>query len=368
MKKLFDKTAQELFQYLNETAETKQIEAKGNEDIHTRDRNGGQGKTTFRSLLESVCSFSNEPDMGGGVILLGIGEEQEDSDNRFFVEDIGDLDKAQCDIATQCKTVFNIPVYPDISVEQVDGHNVLKICVSELPATRKPLYFKQQGLPGGAYRRIGSSDLFCTDEDLYVFYQDNSSYDETPVKGAFVKDVDPDALERYRVLRAKVNPSAEELTYGDQELLEALGCVSSENPDQLTLAGVLLFGSAKLQRRVIPMVRIDYIRVPGNEWVKDPEDSFRTMDMRGPLLLLVFRVVNAVNDDLPREFHLSEGDIQAENLGLPVNALREAVVNAMMHRSYRVERPTQIIRYDNRIDYQRWVFAEGRGEIQSSWK
>lgn len=35
---------------------------------------------------------------------------------------------------------------------------------------------------------------------------------------------------------------------------------------------------------------------------------------------------------------------------MPYRVLREAVVNALMHRSYRENRPTQIIRYDNRIE------------------
>ena len=350
MKKIFDYSTLELFQMLNASSENLQIEAKGNDDVLRSGKDGKSNKFNFRTLMETVCSFSNEPGLGGGVILLGVGERKDDLFQRFFAEGIKDTDQVQLDIATQCKTVFNTPVYPKITIEQIDKCNVLKICVPELPPTRKPLYFKSQGLPEGAYRRIGSSDLSCTDEDLYVFYQNVESYDETPIRGASVKDVDPEALNRYRTLRAKVNPAAEELTYNDQELLEALGCVSSDNPEQLTLAGVLLFGSAKLQRRVIPMVRIDYIRVPGNEWIKNPDDSFHTIDMRGPLLLLVFRIINAVNDDIPKEFHLEEGDLQAKSLGLPVSVLREAIVNAMMHRSYRVDRPTQVIRYDNRIE------------------
>lgn len=351
MKKIQEYTAQELFRELNNSSESNQIEAKGHADIFRQGKDGKPGRENYRSLMESICSFSNEPGLGGGVILLGVGEHKDDFFQRFSVEGITDTDQAQLDIATQCKEIFNIPVYPKITIEQVDHLNVLKICVSELPETRKPLYFKNNGLPKGAYRRIGSSDLSCTDDDLYVFYQDSSSsFDQTPIKGATVKDVDPLAIERYRTLRAKVNPSAEELEYNDQDLLEALGCVSSDNSEQLTLAGVLLFGSYKLQRRVVPTMRIDYIRVPGNEWVEDPDASFRSIDMLGPLMLLVYRVVDAINSDLPKGFHLKEGELQAESTGLPVNVIREAVVNAMMHRSYRVDRPTQVIRYDNRIE------------------
>ena len=342
-------TASELLELLNTADECNWLEAKGKEDVRVQ---GQSNKENFRTLLESVCSFSNEPDLGGGIILYGIGENEDiDNDERYVVEGVDNLDKAQLDIATQCKECFNIPVYPEIKVENIAGRKMLRIVVHELPETKKPLYFKKNGLPAGAYRRIGSADLKCTEEDLYVFYQNTArSYDQTPVDGAYLEDIDQVAIERYRTLRAKVNPTAEELNYSDQELLEALGCVVHDNPRKLNLAGVLMFGSYKLQRRVIPTMRVDYIRVPGNEWVSSPDESFHSIDMLGPLMLLVFRLVDAVNADLPKGFALKEGELQAESRGLPPMVLREAIVNSLMHRSYRVDRPTQIIRYDNRIE------------------
>ena len=57
-----------------------------------------------------------------------------------------------------------------------------------------------------------------------------------------------------------------------------------------------------------------------------------------------------INSDLPKGFLLKEGNLQAQSTGLPIQALREAIVNAIMHRSYRENKPTQIIRYDNRIE------------------
>jgi len=351
MKKIFDYTAQELFRMLNDSSECTQIEAKGKADILRSEKGGKPDKFNYHSLMETVCSFSNEPDLGGGVILLGVGENKDDFFQRFSVEGIRDTDQAQLDIATQCKTIFNIPVYPQIRVEVVDGQNILVIRVPELSQRQKPLFFKQQGLPKGAYRRVGSADLHCTEDDLRVFYIDSvTGYDQTPIPGATVDEVDPEAIKRYRLLRKQVNPNAEELVYNDQDLLESLGCVCPENKRQLNLAGVLLFGTYKLQRRTIPTARIDYIRVPGNKWVEDPEASFHSIDMLGAQLLTLYRLVDAVNSDLPKGFLLREGELQADSTGLPVRVLREAIVNAMMHRSYREGRPTQIIRYDNRIE------------------
>ena len=170
----------------------------------------GKGDST-QSLMESVCSFSNEPGLGGGYILFGIGEDTKAQNDRFNIEGIENPDKEQLDISTRCASMFNFPVRPRIDVEKLEGKNVLKIFVPELPSQQKPLYFKSKGLPQGAWRRIGSSDQHCTEEDLYAFYQDNTSFDSSVVKNTSFADVDLDAVKYYRRCRKDVNPKAEEL-------------------------------------------------------------------------------------------------------------------------------------------------------------
>ncbi|MDO5566715.1 MAG: putative DNA binding domain-containing protein [Planctomycetia bacterium] len=256
-----DCSAQELFDFLNEMDECSWIEAKGCDD-------------SANSIMETVCAFSNEPNLGGGYIILGVGEDRTSDSPSYIVEGVSDPDKSQLDFATRCASMFNKKIRPDIVPERVNDKILLKIWIDELPTNQKPLYFLKDSLPRGAYRRIGSSDQRCTDDDLILFYSDNCPYDQSPVKTASVDDVDKQALERYRILRSKVNSAAEELVLSDSELLEALGCVNRQNKTELNLAGVLLFGSAKLQRSILPMMRIDYIRISGNEWVKEVDDTF----------------------------------------------------------------------------------------------
>ena len=98
------------------------------------------------------------------------------------------------------------------------------------------------------------------------------------------------------------------------------------------------------------MTRVDYIRVPGKEWIPDPERRFDSVEIRDYLFRAIRRALAAVLDNLPKAFGLTEGDPQRKDKPLiPQRVLREGIVNALMHRSYRSHAPVQIIRYSNRI-------------------
>jgi ATP-dependent DNA helicase RecG len=339
-------TVKDLVERLNAIDECGNIEAKKASDID-------------RSIMETVCALSNEPGLGGGYILLGVQRDENSLFPYYTVTGIDNPDKVKLNFATQCAGMFNMPVRPDIETEQMaNGKIAIKVFISELAQAQKPLYFKNEGLPRGAFRRISSSDQHCTEDDLYVFYNKEDSLDSSIIKDTSLTDISEEAIDLYRKLRGNVNPYAEELAYDNIELLQALGCSKKENDKwQLTYTGLLVFGNKMGLRRLLPMVRVDYIRVPGNEWVSDPENRFTTTDMRGPLIELVQRTFNAIADDLPKGFLLPEGGVQAESIGLPVKVLREAIVNAFIHRTYRENQPIQIIRYGNRIEIKNPGFS-----------
>jgi ATP-dependent DNA helicase RecG len=328
----------DLIQLLNLTDESTRIEAK-------------TGSAIDKSIMQTICAFSNEPNLGGGNIILGITPDEMSLFPQYNVVGVENIDKLQSDLASQCASMFSIPVRPEIEIEKINDKYVMNIFVPELQPAQKPLFFLNEGIPKGAYRRIGSSDQRCSEEDLLVFYSHNETFDSTVIGDATISDLDENAIRQYRNLRGKVNPYAEELAFNDEELLIALGCLKRVGDQvRLTYTGLLVFGSSSAQRRLMPALRVDYIRVPGNEWISDPDDRFTTIDMRGSLILLIQRAYNAISDDLPKGFLLPEGQIQAATIGLPGRALREALVNAFIHRSFKVNQPIQIIRYGNRIE------------------
>ena len=305
------------------------------------------------SVMETVSAFSNEPGRGGGYILFGV-RSVEGLFPDYEVAGVKDPDRCQADLATQCREMLHPAIRPAIVVEEHEGKTVVVAFIPEAPPEAKPVYINKEGLPGGAYRRIGSTDQHCTDDDVALLYQGrgHGTFDGSSVDGTSLLDADPQAIEEYRRLRREANPTAAELRLNDSELLYSLG--ASVGPDaqgSMTVAGLALFGKETSLRRVFPMLRVDYIRVEGREWVPNPEHRYASIDMRGPLILLIPRVIANVAADLPVTFSLPVGGVHREDLPLvPRAVLREAIVNSLMHRSYRVREPVQIIRYSNRLE------------------
>lgn len=336
------KTAQELFEQLNSVDENVRIEAKKASEID-------------KGIMETVCAFANEPNLGGGYLLLGaVRTGFRDGLPVYEPESIDNPDKVQNDLISKCGSMLNMHIRPQVETEVVGGKTVIVVKIDELPDSQNPVYFLNKGLPNGAYRRVGASDQKCTEDDMRVFYSSAESFDSTVVRGASLDDIDENAVAHYRKLRTRVNPNAEELSYDEKDLLLALrACEKEKNGEYvLTYTGLVVFGKSMSLRRLLPALRVDYIRVPGNRWIEDPDKRFEaTIDMRGPLILLVNRALNAVKDDLPKGFELPKGKLQANTpIDLPDDVLREVLVNAFIHCSFRLNQPIQIIRYSNRLE------------------
>ena len=270
-----DKAVAEIIKELNLIDETDSVDAK---EISKNELGS--------SVYETICALCNEPDLGGGTILLGVAKE-EALFPFYKVTGISDPDKVSSDLASGCRSIFNQTISPRITTHKVDGRVVVRVDVPEVERALKPIYFKSKGIERGTFRRIGPSDVKCSLEDLESLFRQKSSqaYDASIVQSATLADIDPEALDTYRKLRREANTLAEELMWSDDDLLFALGAISREG-DSLkpTVSGLVCFGRQAALRRIFPSLRVDYVRVTGRTWIGNQEGKFDALEMRGPVI------------------------------------------------------------------------------------
>lgn len=336
---------QQLLERLQNCDECQRIEAK-------------ESKSTLgSSALETISAFSNEPDLGGGYLILGLKKNKENSsDNRYSIIGVDNPDEIQCDLASACRSAFNFQIRPKVCVESVDGKVLVLAFIPEAFCREKPVYIKKYGEERGTYRRIGSSDQRCTAEDLDLLYQlrRQRAYEADVFPDATWEDVSLDAVAEYRRLRTQIDPNASELALDDKQLLLSLSHALKKGEEVVpTIGGLLLFGTKLALRRTMPIAaRIDYILVEGTEWVRNPLERYHSIEYREALITVISRLHGQIISDLPTRFQLRTGDLQRSDMpSIPRDVIREALANALMHRDYRVDQAIQIIRYSNRIEF-----------------
>lgn len=306
------------------------------------------------SVLETISAFSNEPGLGGGYLLLDVENKGTSELPDYCVSGVTNAEKLESELATRCRNEMSFPVRPQIRREQHGQAVVVVAYIPEADANDKPIYICRKGVEYGTYRRIGPTDQRCTQDDLAVLFQgrDDSAFDRRPIVGTSIVDVDPDALNEYRRLKKDTLYAGQLLALSDEELLKCLNATTIHQGHLvLTLAGLVLFGRFSALREHLPMMRLDYIRVEGREWMADPSIRHESVEKFGPLFLIIPELIARIVEEMPRKFTLREDQIHREDAPLiPVYAIREVIVNAAMHRNYRKHGPVQVIRFANRLE------------------
>lgn len=318
-----------------------------------------RGSEIGRAVMQTVCAFANEPGLQGGTLLLGVVRDEEDFFLPWQIVGVAQPDKLSADLATRCASEFNVPVRVDIRSESVQEKVVLVVTVPEAPSGDKPLYIKSRGLPRGAYRRIGSTDQECTEEDLLALFQGRQveSFDATLMPDAELQDIEPDAVADYRQSLASGNPSAEALRLADEDLLHAIGALRRDtslpgHPLRPTVAGVVLFSvnRSRCAACCLPCASSTSACRARNGWATRNAGSTRSISATPCCAPSAVRWPRCWTI-CPRAFTCPEGALERRDIPLlPVNVVREAIVNAVMHRSYRVHGAVQLIRYSNRLE------------------
>lgn len=297
------------------------------------------------SIWRSVSAFSNSD---SGWILLGVTNEK-------VVVGVEDPDQLQGDFASTLEATITPTISPLLQTFAVAGHRVLGIRIPKLEAYLRPAYLTRSGIHTGSYKRIGSSSVRFSDQDFARVFAERAgmSPDSHLPDDASLDDIDDDLVERYRQRLQAVRPGSPLIGYGREELLLGLGAaVRASGGLTLNRAGLLLFGKQTSLARFFPGCSIQLLEIEGTEWNPSPGNRGRTLQL--PLVGLVelaSTLITEVTNRVPEAVALTVEALQRTEDPVRV-AVREAVVNALVHQNFLAFRPTQIRRYSDRLELE----------------
>lgn len=273
--------------------------------------------------LEDLAAFANTR---GGSLLIGIQEDGEIVGAR--------VDDQEMQRIANLITA-HLGITPSIQVVEMQGRPVIEIRVN---AGRRLLSY------GGRYlRRVGTTNRdFPPDELARHLLEragrtwDGLSSDWTPEK------IDPEALAQFaRLARPKLphlDPADPEQTLQNLDLLVE---------GRLRNAAVLLFGKRPQQLFPQAQVRVGLFR--GSE-ILDSHDYTGTLWEQLEGAMKRFQDVLKVRFDIQVEEPSLKGLQRREVWEYPLEALREAVINAVVHRDYAVPADIQIKIHEDRLE------------------
>lgn len=299
-----------------------------------------------RDFWPTYCAFANTH---GGVVLLGVREK----DGQFSVAGITDPEKIRRDLFSTLndpkKVSINLLTDADVQVITVEGKTILRVRVPAATRKQKPVYLNDNPFNGNTYRRLHEGDVALRDKDevrRMLAEQLEDERDARILPGFGLDDIDPDSLRIYRQMLRDEKPGHPFLEQDDFEFLQSLrGWRRDRQSGEsgLTLAGLLMFGKWSAIQEGVPSYFLDYQERPEAKaelrWIDRlvPDGSWS-----GNLFEFFRRVYRKLTADLKVPFALKGGQRQDDT---PVHeALREALVNTLVHADYSGRVPVLVVK------------------------
>ena len=277
---------------------------------------------TDRSL-EDLTAFANTR---GGTLLVGIRDDGEIVGTMVDDQEIQRIANL---------IIARLGITPSIRVVKMDGFPVLEIQIE--PATGPVSY-------GGRYlRRVASTNRDFTPDELarHLLKRSGRTWDGLLSEWG-LDELDSEAFASFtRLAHSKLpflNPENPEQTLQNLDLF---------GDGRLKNAAVLLFGRHPQRLFPLAQVRIGIIR--GTE-ILDSHDFRGTLWQQLDGAMERFRQVLKVRFDIRVEDPSLEGLQRREVWEYPLDALREAVANALIHRDYTYPADIQFRMEEDRLE------------------
>ncbi len=269
--------------------------------------------------LKWICGFANAQ---GGQIFIG-------KDDIGNVVDVEDYKRLMDEIPNKIKN--NMGITAEVNLLQEDGKHYIEIIVQP--------YSVPISLRGRYYYRSGSvkQELTGTSLNEFLLKRSGLTWDEVTEPRATFDDIDERSFRMYLEMSKEKDrlPDVEGLTV--EEIFDKLRLTKN---GELTRAAIILFGKDPRRFSTNAFVKIGRFKGDADLRFQDVEE--------GNLIILLKNVLERLDHKYLTRSIEFKGMLRLEHSEYPIPALREMLLNALVHRKY-MGSFIQIRVYDDKI-------------------
>ena len=284
----------------------------------------------WKEIIKTISAFANTR---GGRIIIGVSK----SGNLLGVE----IGKDTVESLTNKIFQNTDPkVHPRVTIEKINSKSIIVIDVKE-SSDHLVLAF------GRPYKRVSKS-TFRMSKDEYERlildkHKEELQFDVQICKGATLKDIDEERMKWFLKEGEKQGRVHISINTPIREVLMKLKLLKD---GKLTNGAILLFG--KNVEQFFIQSEIKCILLPTSRFTK-PYANYQTYS--GDLFEQTEKAIIFILENIRKPLWLSSGKISASsNYEVPEEAIREAIVNAVVHRDYVSPSKIQIRLFPDRIE------------------
>lgn len=338
----------EIIQKVLEEGETEYAEFKKSENNFPVD------------ALKTISAFANT---NGGYLYLGISEP---SELNYKITGVPKPQKVIDGMFTLLNNPSKINRNPisdsNIKILKFGEMPSLNVIVVEVPKANykeKPIYLNEN--PNQSYYRQGTSDFKCTREMVQSMERDASAepFDSKCLEAYSISDFDLKTVRNYRSAFAELNPehpfnSLENETF----LLKIHALTKDRNSGSIvpTVAGLLVFGTHISIKDFLPHYNVEYIRKTNKDKNIGYSDRVIYDGVWGEDNLYNFFsiIIEKLYLSLSDSSEMQKNQIVRSTTSKLRLALREALVNSIIHCDFAAQKGIEILRYPDRF-----IFSNG---------
>jgi len=256
------------------------------------------------SMFKTVSAFANKD---GGIIYIGISDKKEIKGLEYTNSMLGDLTN---------KIINLLGIHPQIDCIKINKKDVLQIKIkkSTLPVSYKGKY----------YTRVGNTTREMQGEELRSFFIKDTNWDG--LTGDYSLDeIDPEAVRKFTrmALRNGRLKTADE----NEDIKTILKKLKLIIDGKLTNAAIMLFGKNPQKYFINALVRVGRF--------KNEITIIGDRRIEGNLFKQIEEAEEAIKNFTNVRYEITGEQLTRKNIwDYPLEAIREAFLNAVIHRDY----------------------------------